>query len=86
LREISFLSIWEISALLYQLKDSVFIFLFITIASNCRQDLLQKRVNEAGGIAVRQAEHTSFSPEIRKQQREHPPIHIDGTVVERVAS
>ena len=22
----------------------------------------------------------------RKQQREHPPIHIDGTVVERVVS
>uniref|UniRef100_A0AAZ3NMA7 Alkylated DNA repair protein AlkB homologue 8 N-terminal domain-containing protein n=1 Tax=Oncorhynchus tshawytscha TaxID=74940 RepID=A0AAZ3NMA7_ONCTS len=25
-------------------------------------------------------------PTLRKQQREHPPIHIDGTVVERVAS
>ena len=24
--------------------------------------------------------------DFRKQQREHPPIHIDGTVVERVAS
>ena len=24
--------------------------------------------------------------DFRKQQREHPPIHIDGTVVERVVS
>jgi hypothetical protein len=24
--------------------------------------------------------------DFRKQQREHPPFHIDGTVVERVAS
>ena len=29
---------------------------------------------------------TSYREEVRKPQREHPPIHIDGTVVEKVES
>ena len=42
----------------------------------CQENNLTLNVNKPKEIIV----------EFRKQQREHPPIHIDGTVVERVVS
>uniref|UniRef100_A0A8K9UYS7 Reverse transcriptase domain-containing protein n=1 Tax=Oncorhynchus mykiss TaxID=8022 RepID=A0A8K9UYS7_ONCMY len=42
----------------------------------CQENNLTLNVNKTKEMIV----------DFRKQQREHPPIHIDGTVVERVAS
>ncbi|CDQ58637.1 unnamed protein product [Oncorhynchus mykiss] len=42
----------------------------------CQENNLTLNVNKTKEMIV----------EFRKQQREHPPIHIDGTVVERVVS
>uniref|UniRef100_A0A8C7H3V2 Reverse transcriptase domain-containing protein n=1 Tax=Oncorhynchus kisutch TaxID=8019 RepID=A0A8C7H3V2_ONCKI len=42
----------------------------------CQENNLTLNVNKTKEVIV----------DFRKQQREHPPIHIDGTVVERVAS
>uniref|UniRef100_A0A8C7MZF5 Reverse transcriptase domain-containing protein n=1 Tax=Oncorhynchus kisutch TaxID=8019 RepID=A0A8C7MZF5_ONCKI len=42
----------------------------------CKENNLTLNVNKTKEMIV----------DFRKQQREHPPIHIDGTVVERVAS
>ena len=42
----------------------------------CQENSLTLNVNKTKEMIV----------DIRKQQREHPPIHIDGTVVEKVVS
>ena len=42
----------------------------------CQENNLTLKVNKTKEMIV----------DFRKQQREHPPIHIDGTVVERVVS
>ena len=42
----------------------------------CQENNLTFNVNKTKEMIV----------DFRKQQREHPPIHIDGTVVERVVS
>ena len=42
----------------------------------CIQPLTQRQQNKTKELIV----------DFRKQQREHPPIHIDGTVVEKVES
>ena len=38
------------------------------------------------GITLNVNKTTEMIVDFRKQQREHPPIHIDGTVVEKVES
>jgi hypothetical protein len=42
----------------------------------CQENNLTLNVNKTKEMIV----------DFRKQQREHPPIHIDGTVVEKVES
>ena len=42
----------------------------------CQENILTLNVNKTKEMIV----------DFWKQQREHPPIHIDGTVVERVVS
>ena len=42
----------------------------------CQESNLTLKVNKTKEMIL----------DCRKQQREHPPIHIDGTVVERVVS